>query len=288
MQGRIVNSVSGFFRISSEGIQYTCKVRGKIKASELPLVGDIVEFSVVDGKNGIIERILPRKNSFIRPAVANIDCMVFLASEVIPVTDPFLIDRVSVIAVEQNCDFILCINKSDLSVSERLYNLYKNVDFPVIVTSAETGEGITELVEQMEGKVCAFTGNSGVGKSSVINRIIPDLMLTTDVVSEKLGRGKHTTRQVSLYQINENTFVADTPGFASFDLTMMSGLDRDKLQFCFPDFTEYTGKCRFPDCLHVKEPDCALRDAVEKNKVSTSRYESYIKLLDVLTKDKYS
>ena len=279
-EGRILCSLSGFYDVQTPGGLITCRARGILrKAGNSPLTGDLVEISVEKGK-GMVERILPRKNHFIRPAVANVDALVVFAANVNPVTEPFLIDRVAAIAGDQNVDVYLCVNKCDLDPAYDLVRIYEHAGFPVICTSAETGEGVQELRSLLEGKLTAFTGNSGVGKSSILNRLAPELKLETGEVSEKLGRGRHTTRHVELYRLGEDTYVADTPGFSSFDTDQMELILKENLQYAFPDFGRFIGKCRFDDCSHRKEPDCAVRAAVEAGEIEKSRYESYLKLYE--------
>ena len=279
-EGRILRSLSGFYDVQTPGGLITCRARGILrKAGNSPLTGDLVEISVEKGK-GMVERILPRKNHFIRPAVANVDALVVFAANVNPVTEPFLIDRVAAIAGDQNVDVYLCVNKCDLDPAYDLVRIYEHAGFPVICTSAETGEGVQELRSLLEGKLTAFTGNSGVGKSSILNRLAPELKLETGEVSEKLGRGRHTTRHVELYRLGEDTYVADTPGFSSFDTDQMELILKENLQYAFPDFGSFIGKCRFDDCSHRKEPDCAVRGAVEAGEIEKSRYESYLKLYE--------
>ena len=278
--GRIVRSLSGFYDVRTPLGLITCRARGILrKEGHSPLTGDMVEISVEKGR-GMVEKILPRKNHFIRPAVANVDALVVFAANVNPVTEPFLIDRVAAIAGDQNVPVYLCVNKCDLDPAQDLVRIYRHAGFPVIRTSAETGEGVAELRALLEGKLTAFTGNSGVGKSSILNRLSPELHLETGEVSEKLGRGRHTTRHVELYQLSENTYVADTPGFSSFDTDQMELILKENLQYAFPDFGRFLGKCRFDDCSHRKEPDCAVRSAVEAGEIEKSRYESYLKLYE--------
>ena len=278
--GRILRSLSGFYDVlTGEGI-VTCRARGILrKEGNSPLTGDLVEITVEKGK-GMVEKILPRKNHFIRPAVANVDALVVFAANVNPVTEPFLIDRVAAIAGDQEVPVYLCVNKCDLDPAADLVRIYEHAGFPVICTSAETGEGVEALRALLEGKLTAFTGNSGVGKSSILNRLAPGLQLETGEVSERLGRGRHTTRHVELYRLGENTYVADTPGFSSFDTDQMELILKENLQYAFPDFGAFLGKCRFDDCSHRKEPDCAVRAAVEAGDIEASRYESYLKLYD--------
>ena len=278
--GRILRSLSGFYDVlTGEGI-VTCRARGILrKEGNSPLTGDLVEITVEKGK-GMVEKILPRKNHFIRPAVANVDALVVFAANVNPVTEPFLIDRVAAIAGDQEVSVYLCVNKCDLDPAADLVRIYEHAGFPVICTSAETGEGVEALRALLEGKLTAFTGNSGVGKSSILNRLAPGLQLETGEVSERLGRGRHTTRHVELYRLGENTYVADTPGFSSFDTDQMELILKENLQYAFPDFGAFLGKCRFDDCSHRKEPDCAVRAAVEAGDIEKSRYESYLKLYE--------
>ena len=236
--------------------------------------------------SGRIDRVLERRNWFLRPAVANVDALVFVAANVNPVTDPFLIDRVSVIARDAGCELIVCVNKTDLDAGEALIGTYARAGFPVVGTSAETGEGVEDLRALLRGKVCAFTGNSGVGKSSLLNALDPALGLKTDAVSEKLGRGKHTTRHVELFSLGDGCYVVDTPGFASFEIEMMKLIPKEELAEDFPDFAPYLGRCRFPDCSHRREPDCAVRAAAENGEIAMSRYRSYLRLFELSAQHK--
>ena len=280
MTGRILRSISGFYDVQTPGKVVTCRARGILrKEGNSPLTGDMVEITVEKGK-GMVEKILPRKNHFIRPAVANIDALVVFAANVNPVTEPYLIDRVAAIAGDQEVPVYLCVNKCDLDPAVDLVRIYKNAGFPVICTSAETGEGVQQLMELIRGKLVAFTGNSGVGKSSILNRLAPELKLATGEVSEKLGRGRHTTRHVELYRLGEDTYVADTPGFSSFDTDQMEVILKENLQYAFPDFGKYIGQCRFDDCSHRKEPDCAVRAAWEAGEIEKTRYDSYLRLYE--------
>ena len=279
-EGRIVRSLSGFYDVQTVDSLVTCRARGILrKEGNSPLTGDQVEITVERGK-GMVEKILPRKNKFIRPAVANMDALVVFAANVNPVTEPYLIDRVAAIAGDQNVQVVLCVNKCDLDPAVDLVRIYEHAGFPVIRTSAETGEGVEELRQTIAGKLVAFTGNSGVGKSSILNRLAPELNLATGEVSEKLGRGRHTTRHVELYRLGEDTYVADTPGFSSFDTDQMDVILKENLQYAFPDFGRFIGKCRFDDCSHRKEPDCAVRAAFESGEIERSRYDSYLKLYE--------
>ncbi len=280
-EGRIVKALSGFYYVQSAGGEITqCRARGKFrKDGQSPLVGDMVEFSAEHG-SGTVTAILPRKNSFIRPAVANIDVLVMLAANVNPVTEPFLIDRVSAIAGDQGVELVLCLNKCDLDPADRLFEIYSHAGFTVIRTSAETGEGIEALRAAVSGRLCAFTGNSGVGKSSVLNCLGSGFAIPTGEVSERLGRGKHTTRHVELYALPDGTLIADTPGFSSFETDRMELVLKENLQFAFSDFAPYIGRCRYPDCAHIAEPGCAVREALARGDIEPTRYDSYLRLYE--------
>jgi ribosome biogenesis GTPase len=258
----------------------TCRARGSLRRIQVtPLTGDLVEISLEKGK-GMVEKVLPRKNQFVRPAVANVDALVVFAANVNPITEPFLIDRVAAIAGDQGVPVYICVNKCDLDPATDLLRIYRHAGFPVIQASAETGEGVETLRSLLQGKLTAFTGNTGVGKSSMLNRLCPQLGLATGAVSEKLGRGRHTTRHVELYQLEEDTFVADTPGFSSFDTDQMEALLKENLQYAFPDFEGFLGKCQFHDCSHRAEPGCAVRAAAESGEIEKTRYDSYLRLYE--------
>ena len=283
MIGQIVKSLSGFFFVNNSSEIVRCRARGKFKADSFsPVVGDVVEYTVIDDKNGIIEEVCPRKNSFIRPAVANVDLFVFIASDSLPVTDPFLIDRVSVIASYNNCGFLLCINKDDIPHDDRLYAIYRNVGFDVIKTSAVNFDGVEDLKQKLHGKTCVFTGNSGIGKSSLVNCLFPEAAAETADISYKINRGKHTTRAVQSYDIGNDTIIIDTPGFSSFDVSQISNIDPVELDSCFIDFREHLGNCRFSDCTHVNEPGCSVIEAMDEGHVQPTRHESYCRLYEML------
>lgn len=281
MENRIIKALSGFYYVQTPDGVIECRARGRFRKEGLtPLVGDFVTISR-SGKAGTVEEILPRKNSFIRPAVANIDLLVLLASCAIPQTEPFLIDRVLAIAGQQGVQPLICVNKNDLTPGERLAGIYRRAGFRVVVTSAETGEGMDELRQAISGRLSVFTGNSGVGKSSILNKLCPELHLAVGEVSEKLGRGRHTTRHIELYCLADGTFVADTPGFSSFDTERMDLVLKEQLQYAFADFAPYLGKCQFQDCAHLKEPGCAVRAALERGDIEPTRYESYRRLYEM-------
>lgn len=278
---RIIKALSGFYYVQTEDGVVECRARGRFRRQDQsPLVGDFVRITR-QGDKGVLEALLPRKNAFIRPAVANIDQLVVLASCAIPVTEPFLIDRVLAIAHLQNVPALVVVNKDDLAPAQPLAEIYRRAGVPVLVTSAETGEGIEALREALAGKLSCLTGNSGVGKSSLLNRACPQLRLPVGEVSEKLGRGRHTTRHIELYSLGSNTFVADTPGFSAFDTERMELVHKEQLQYAFPEFAPYLGHCQFPDCAHRKEPGCAVRKALAEGKIGQTRYSSYERLYEL-------
>lgn len=288
MTGTIIKTLSGFYYVSCEDAVYECRARGKFRLDGTsPLVGDKVSFNIDANGKGYIDTVFERKNFFIRPAVANVDALVFVAANTNPVTDPFLIDRVSVIAHNAGCELIVCINKADIDPADELYDIYTSSGFKTVRTSAATGAGTDELKALLKGKICALTGNSGVGKSSLLNRIVPGLGLEVGEVSEKLGRGRHTTRHVELFCVGEDTYIADTPGFASFDISMMQSMKRQELQHEFPEIGVLACKCRFNDCVHLNEPGCAVLQALGDGHICRIRYESYKRMYELIPQDEY-
>ena len=283
---RIIKALSGFYYVQTEDGVVECRARGRFRRQDQsPLVGDFVRITRQADK-GVLEALLPRKNAFIRPAVANIDQLVVLASCAIPVTEPFLIDRVLAIARLQNVPALVVVNKDDLAPAQPLAEIYRGAGVPVLVTSAETGEGIEALREALAGKLSCLTGNSGVGKSTLLNRACQQLCLPVGEVSEKLGRGRHTTRHIELYSLGADTFVADTPGFSAFDTERMELVHKEQLQYAFPEFAPYLGHCQFPDCAHRKEPGCAVRKALAEGKIGQTRYDSYERLYELASQIK--
>ena len=271
--------MSGFYDVQLPDRMVVCRGRGVLRKEHIiPLTGDLVEITVENGK-GMVEAVLPRSSSFVRPAVANVNALAIFAANVNPVTEPFLIDRVAAIAGDQEVPVCICVNKCDMDPAEDLAAIYRKAGYTVIQTSAETGLGVEELRQELRGKFCAFTGNSGVGKSSILNKLDPDLNLPVGEVSEKLGRGRHTTRHVQLYAIGD-ALIADTPGFSSFDTDQMEVILKENLQYAFPEFGKYIGTCQFRDCSHRKEPGCAVTQALAAGDIGKSRYDSYLKLYE--------
>lgn len=279
MTGRIYKALSGFYYVDTGDASLTCKARGKFRKTGVsPLVGDRVECAALGGGEGVVETILPRRNAFDRPAVANIDQLVIVASEAIPRTEPYLIDRMTAIAALKGCDVLVCVNKCDLASGEELYDYYARAGYPVVRVSAETGEGLETLKDAISGKLNVFTGNSGVGKSSILNALDPRFQLKVGEVSQALGRGKHTTRHVELYRLSCGAEIIDTPGFSSFDADTLSLALKQRLPETFPDFAPYRDECRFVGCSHTKEKGCAVLAAVRDGAVVKGRHESYVRL----------
>lgn len=279
MTGLIVKALSGFYDVDCGGEIIRCKPRGKFRYKKIsPLVGDRVEITPTEPGKGRLDQIFPRKNQFQRPAVANMDQMIIIASQAIPVTDPFLIDRVAAIAELKSCQPILVINKCDLDAGDALYHLYQSTGIQTLRVSAVTGQGLTELADCLKGKVSVFTGNSGVGKSSLLNALDDKFQIETGEISKKLGRGRHTTRHVELFRLDGDAIIADTPGFAAFDTEIPELLDKEKLAYGFREFLPYLGLCRFVGCAHVKEKGCAIRAAVKAGEIPKSRHDSYVRL----------
>ncbi len=281
--GRIMKALSGFYYVESGGRLISCRARGKFRhTGESPLVGDMVSFTETGAGEGVVDAILPRRNRFTRPPIANIDQMVIVASKAVPVTDPFLIDRMTAIAVSAGSEVLICVNKVDEEPADELLETYTLAGFRTVLTSAVTGEGMGELRAALRDRFSVFTGNSGVGKSSILNVLAPNLSIPTGEVSQKLGRGKHTTRHVEIFRLSDGAMIADTPGFAAFDLERMELTDAEKLQYAFPDFAPYIDSCRFVGCSHTKERGCAVIEAVKDGKIAPSRHKSYTRLYEQL------
>lgn len=282
-RGRIEKALSGFYYVNTGRETLQCRARGKFRKEGLsPLVGDWVQVRELGGGEGFVEAVETRRNVFSRPAAANIDQLVILASAAVPVTEPYLIDRIAAIAALKGCDVLVCLNKCDLDPAEGLYGIYSRSAIPVLRISAETGEGLDALRRAIAGKLNAFTGNSGVGKSSVLNALVPGLQLPVGEVSKALGRGRHTTRHVELFPLDGGTYVIDTPGFSSFDTEEMDLELKEHLPETFPEFAPYVGECRFTGCTHTKEKGCRVLRAVKDGDIPISRHKSYLRLFDEL------
>ena len=281
--GRIQKALSGFYYVDTGSEVLTCRARGKFRKEGIsPLVGDRVEVRELGNGEGFVEKILPRRNAFTRPAVANIDQLVVIASGAIPKTDPFLIDRVAAIAALKNCEVIILLNKCDLDDADTLYRIYQAAGFSTLRISAETGEGLEELKPLLAGKLSAFTGNSGVGKSSILNALDENFHIQVGEVSDALGRGRHTTRHVELFTLSCGAEIMDTPGFSSFESEELNLELKHRLPETFREFVPYLDQCRFVGCSHTKEKGCAVLDALKKGEIQKSRHASYLRLFDEL------
>ena len=282
-EGRIQKALSGFYYVDTGTEILTCRARGKFRREGIsPLVGDRVSVRELGDGEGFVEAILPGRNAFIRPAVANIDQLVIIGSGAIPKTDPFLIDRVASIAALKQCDVIVLLNKCDLDNADQLYDIYCAAGFPTLRVSAETGEGLEELKDLISGKLSAFTGNSGVGKSSILNALEPDFALKVGEVSTALGRGRHTTRHVELFRLSCGAEIMDTPGFSSFEAEDLNLEWKQHLAESFIEFRPYLEDCRFVGCSHTKEKGCAVLEALRQGKIQKSRHQSYLRLYEEL------
>ncbi len=282
-EGRIQKALSGFYYVDTGSEVLRCRARGKFRREGIsPLVGDRVEVRELGHGEGFVEKILPRKNAFARPAVANIDQMVIIASGAVPKTDPYLIDRVSAIAELKGCQVIVLLNKCDLDTADSLYRVYQASGFPTLRVSAETGEGLEELKPLISDKLSAFTGNSGVGKSSILNALDPDFHLQVGEVSDALGRGRHTTRHVELFRLACGGEIVDSPGFSSFETEELNLELKHRLPETFPEFVPYLPDCRFVGCSHTKEKGCAVLEALRRGEIQKSRHDSYLRLYEEL------
>lgn len=277
MKGLIVKGIGGFYYVDTAAGIIEAKGRGIFKKDGITLaVGDIVELEIIDEeeKKGVINSIYPRKNQFIRPPIANVDTFVVVFAAAKPKPNLILVDKFLVMAEMHGVEAVICINKSDLVSPETLAEykaIYEDI-YPVIAVSARTGEGLDRLKEAISGKTAALAGPSGVGKSTILNALIPHANMETGSVSEKTKRGKHTTRHVEIFDAEGGGRIFDTPGFTSFEILEA---EEDNLMHYYPDIDKYSGGCYYDNCRHLKEPQCAVREALEDGKIHKLRYQSY-------------
>ncbi len=283
--GIIIKGIGGFYYVETADGVFECKARGNFRNQSIsPLAGDRVKISVNEFENSEnrIESIEKRKNSFIRPPVANLDRLFIISSTEAPGINPFIIDKMIAIAEYKNVEPVIVFTKIDLNDSYLKYaDIYKNAGFKVICCDNTSANGADKVKDLLPGKISAFTGNTGVGKSSLLNCIDSRLALQTGETSKKLGRGKHTTRQSELFKINGG-YVADTPGFSSIDLEKAEIIMKDELFDCFREFEEYFGKCRFSTCTHRDEKGCEICEAVRRGDIAESRHNSYVQMYNAV------
>ncbi|MDR2671212.1 MAG: ribosome small subunit-dependent GTPase A [Oscillospiraceae bacterium] len=278
-EGLILKGVGGFYTVWDNDVSVVCKPRGRLRLDHLrPLPGDRVRMHLLPDGSGIIDEILPRQNAFVRPPVANIETLVIVGARAVPETDPFLIDRMTALAESKGIGALICLNKVDLKPADELAEVYRAVGYPTVLLSAETGAGVDELAQFIAGKVVAFTGNSGVGKSSLLNRLRPELALRVGEVSHRGGRGRHTTRHTELLPMLGGAWAADTPGFSTFDDESLEQIRPQALRDLFPEFRPFEGACRFTGCHHIGVAGCAVLEALARGAIPASRHASYVRL----------
>ncbi len=279
LNGIITKITGGFYYVEAAEKVYECKARGVFRKKGCsPLVGDYVTIDVPDGDGYCsVLSIKERKNSLVRPALANLDVLVIVSSVVEPTLNTYIIDKMVTAAVDKGIKPVVVFSKTDLKSCDEYIDLYNKAGVKAISYSSVTGDGIEEVKDVLKNKVSAFSGNSGVGKSTLLNALFPDLDLKTGEISDKLGRGRHTTRTVELFKCFGG-YVADTPGFSTVDLDRYEIIKKDDLQFCFPEFSDYIGHCKFTSCAHICEKGCAVLEALEKGVISKSRHDSYVRM----------
>lgn len=288
-EGLIVRATGGFYYVREEERTVACRARGIFRKEKMtPLVGDRVRFSVQDEEagEGTVEEILPRRNALVRPPMANLDRLFIVSAAASPPPDTFAVDKLSALAETAGIEPVFVFTKCDLAPVEELAGVYRRAGFAAFVVSNVTGQGVDALRDALGG-VCAFTGNSGVGKSSLLNRIVPDLALQVGDVSRRLGRGRHTTRTVELfhmadYGIPKEGYVADTPGFSALDVAGAVLIRKEQLPHAFREFAPYLDDCRYRGCAHVREDGCAVRAAVERGEIAASRHASYCAMYEAV------
>lgn len=277
-QGILLKVIGGFYYVEADGETYECKARGIFrKSGNSPLVGDRVKISALSEGYASIEEILPRKNKLKRPPLANIDVLVIVASTLDPMPNFTVIDKMTAVALNNGMQPVVAVSKNDLKDGGEIAQIYRRANIPVFCNSPENKEEAERLKSFLYGKTSAFTGNSGVGKSTLLNQIFPRLCLQTGGISQKLGRGRHTTRAVELFNL-DGCYIADTPGFSTVDLQRYEIIDKNKLQYCFPEFEQYLGQCLFTSCSHTCEKGCRILEALSDGEIAQTRHNSYVSM----------
>ncbi len=275
-EGLVLQGIGGFYYVETADAVYECKARGSFRREGIvPVAGDRVEIALQEGMTGTLQRILPRRNWLVRPPVANLDQLAVIASIAEPLPNTLLLDKLIAIAEDHRIEPLLVITKSDLQDTAVLEATYRLAGLPVYTVSVTRPETAQPLWERLAGRVTAFVGNSGVGKSSLLNVIDPSGQRATGEISHKLGRGRHTTRSAQLFPISGGGYLVDTAGFSALDMERISPIDKENLEDCFREFRPFLGQCRFTHCSHVREPDCAVKMALARGEIAPSRYESY-------------
>lgn len=278
LNGTIIKGIGGFYYVEAAGEIYECKARGAFRKEKIiPLVGDSVEISIEENEKNSIEKIEERRNFFNRPPIANVENLVIVSSTCDPKPNLLIIDRLTAVAYYKNVRPIIVFTKDDLNGAQEYIDIYSKTDIPVFSVSNKTGEGVEEIKSLLDGSISVFTGNSGVGKSSLLNCIAPEFSLETGEISQKLGRGRHTTRHVELFKVGKG-YIADTPGFSSLDFETNDIIMKDELADCFPEFREYLGQCKFTSCAHVNDKGCKVIEALKNGLITQSRHDSYVTL----------
>lgn len=287
-EGVIVKGIAGFYYVENHDANiFECKARGKFRKEKLsPIVGDKVSIDVIDDKHGVINEIKPRKNQLIRPLVANIDQAILVFAIKKPDLNFILLDKLLIFNEKYGIDAVICINKSDL-VSEKeimkIRQIYEDIGYNLFTTNGKTGDGIETLKKSLKDKITVFAGPSGVGKSTIFNRLQNKVVMETGDISKKIERGRHTTRHAELIEIDKGSFIVDTPGFSSLDL---SSIEIEELQYFFKEFTQYLGQCKFSTCLHLKESGCRVKEMVDKGRITQERYNTYRGILQELQENR--
>ena len=279
MTGRIIKQTGGFYYVDCDGQIIECRARGVFrKEGVTPLVGDIADVEMTAGGKGFVTALHPRKNSMVRPAVANIDLLLLILSIVDPAPNLQIVDKMLAIAEHKNIDAAIIVTKADRADTSELCELYRSAGYTVVSLNS-LADSPKEVEKLIDGKLCVLTGNTGAGKSTLLNAIDPTLSIKTGETSQKLGRGRHTTRTTELYPLCGG-MIADTPGFSAIETMQMELIKKDELELCYREFEPFLGKCRFTGCSHTKEKGCAVIQALQEGKIALSRHRNYCEMYE--------